>query len=324
MNKMDIVLDFLKFQGGLSFGDHDTVEDGLEAGKVLGEGSQGCIFYPAIFGPAPKSHVTKIAASEDAYQEEAVSRKFQRADPRDRYGIYPKSVVQCSVANLRIKKDLQQYLNARGRGSEACASLARNPEKYCAVNYPKYQQDLDAPVRMSKKLLLESFVNLCDGLVVFHSSNLIHGDIKEANVALQDKTFKFADFGFACDLTVQKDFEAIFKKMHSDRRYTPEQYGGDFGIRTPLIWYAKSPQDKRQVLKFNDVFMLAFLIIHVIGVYTDSHPVKEGAFANVLAVCTQVFKAGGPPKTRTGFAQAMAFTAKAFRDMFVAGTRKDL
>lgn len=323
MNILELNLSSL--QGGLALIGLSSESDAdFEGGKVLGEGSQGCIFYPALFGPSPKSRVTKIARTEDAYQEESVSRKFQRVDPGDRYGIYPKSMVQCSAANLRIKKDLQKFLRVRGRGSEACASLARDPESFCAVNYPKYQQDLDATLKISQKAVIAGFLNLCEGLKTFQRANLIHGDIKEANVALQNGTFKFADFGFAADLSNESEFKNIFKKMYSDRRYTPEQYGGDYGIRTPLIWYAKGPAQQMQVLKFNDIFMLSFLIIHVVGAYKDTHSVKDSAFANILALCTQVFKAGGPPKTKSGFAQAMSYTADVFYDMYASAAHKDL
>ena len=289
---------------------------------MLGEGGQACIFYPALFGPSKQAHVTKLTIQSDAKSEYAISQMMRAIDPTSHYGIYATSVVECNLRRGPVYAQIIKYLRTlRAPEKSRCGRLARlmtengAAELVCVVNYPKYLHDLDTPLRLNMTRIGAGLLNLCKGLELMHAHKIIHGDIKEANVGVTKTTFKFADFGFSYKLKDCDTIDAAYARMYKDRRYIPEHFGGDYGIRTPLIWTAGPDCGRRkEVLLFNDVFMLAFMFQNVI----ESQRLP---FPTVFSVCQEVFDAGRPDSS---LSVAKAFTAKAFRASIRQALNQDL
>ena len=299
----------------------EIIHEAILGGRVLGEGGQACIFYPALFGPSKNAHVTKLTTEADAKSEYKISQMLKAIDTKSQYGIYASSMVECNLRRGRIYTQIVKFLRtARNPETSRCGRLAQlmitnGAILACAVNYPKYLHDLDAPLRANMTRIAAGFTNLCRGLEAMHAHNIIHGDIKEANVGVTKTTFKFADFGFAYKLSDCESINTAFARMYRDRRYVPEQYGGDYGIRTPLIWNVGSDcAQRRDVLLFNDIFMLAFMFQNLIENNGLSWP-------TVFATCQQVFYAGRPGGS---LQEAKYFTASEFTTLIRAAFRRDL
>mgnify|MGYP001214464861 FL=1 len=183
-------------------------------GKLLGEGTYGCVFHPPIRCDNEKkrrSGVGKVVQRlEDAIDEIKMGKKLLKIDPKGKYS-------NLMIGNCTIKK---RNITKKDEDKIICGatSTLNDSTSYKQIIYKYKGRDLSSTDSISFKM----FNNLIEGIKMFQENNLCHRDIKEQNILDLDKRYVFIDFGLSCKLdeVFSIDNETIL--FHPYIYYPPE------------------------------------------------------------------------------------------------------
>lgn len=275
----------------------------LKAGKIIGRGGQGCVYYPAAFinaiddnfdlvklGLDEQKYVSKIGDDYNLEKETDITERLKLIDPNGKYGVYPVGPpVRLNRQKLKeflsktykemfaSKKSTEIFKNEYDVFSKCLQSLddlyAKGKDPYMIVT-PKYYGDLASVPLTNMEDALKGLQNLWEGLAFYHANDFIHGDIKAQNVAVTTDSLKFADFGFACDTKYVSAMESYFKILKSSYIFSPlvvkkniqyiEKGFTKFSSRDGKIWVIYA---MKMMLQHNDVYMLSRLCLKVFTNY---------------------------------------------------------
>ena len=120
------------------------------------------------------------------------------------------------------------------------ASRSRSVKEICALQYPKYDRDLQG-------VLITPAMDaiLRQKLGDLHAANVVHLDIKTPNMALMGGVPYFADWGFAHILTSEKDVNDAAEHIHGFLDYY-DQLTHDFAsVYSPIAMDRTKPLAER-------------------------------------------------------------------------------
>ena len=165
-------------------------------GKIVYSGAYGCAFRPAVKCQGENTRrpgmISKLMGMEEAEEEYAIKERFAAIDPKHEYFIYPEHMCKpnstpseednfgdCSVVNMRNMYTRPRLILSRD-GGEDLLHVQVNNEDYVAF--------------------FAAFANLFDGLDLLHRHDMIHMDIKPANIVAQrtangNYSLRFIDMG---------------------------------------------------------------------------------------------------------------------------------
>lgn len=226
----------------------------IVGGKIVGQGGQGCVVSPAWTTLKNSSaFVTKIASKSTTDKEFSLSKYLMSIDPEQKHGIYAIET-NCSEISQNMWK--REGLKHDG---QRCDELSRRTDT-CFATYPKYINDLDGklPKSMSPNDIVRALVDLWKSLAFLHEHDIIHGDIKHGNIAIQRHSrryiFAYADWGWSAHIPDQTSASKAYTSMkNKSEGYFPK----DGGIWSPKV-FGSSSRDFQKLLRFNDVFGLAY------------------------------------------------------------------
>ena len=164
-----------------------------KGGALMAQGSYGCVFRPALAckgNTRNRPHqISKLMDGVDAIEELKQRDLFRIIDPAQKYFLYPfeicdpklpfnaeNNVKKCKVP-MKVRKILQSL-----DGGESIIAI-----KLDAAEYPAF---------------FKSITNLFEGLEKAHAKDVIHNDVKPANIVVSktDKghfNTRFIDFGIS-------------------------------------------------------------------------------------------------------------------------------
>ena len=245
----------------------------LRAGKIIGEGGQGCVISPA-WDSKNANEVTKIASRSTTLKETEISRILRAVDPQQMYGIYALGNATCGPLDpARLSKE--RIVAKENDSASKCANLAarsKTRKDVCYANYPKYVQDLDpsgSVPKLTKEQGAQGILHIWKALAFLHDNHVIHGDIKGPNMAIVnlrgELTFVFADWGWSAQTnTLANASEALANMKSVANEYIAYHYNNSSnGIWSPKL-VSENPKTLkgiRNLLEFNDVFSLAYAMI---------------------------------------------------------------
>lgn len=193
-----------------------------EGGKLLGQGSYGCVFKPHIRCQDRsikriKNGVGKVFENHDEYEQEVKINNLvsKHADPE---GLFTLPILAiCETVEARQQNDLRN-----------CRHYNPNKQTYDQIIYQyagKSVKDLLASKGTPAKFwkLFAAFKPVLDGLVKFQELGYVHCDIKPHNLMILKQRMFLIDFGLW-----GRDFD-IYKKYRlplllSNNPYYPPEF----------------------------------------------------------------------------------------------------
>ncbi len=180
----------------------------LQGGKLVGQGSYGCGFIPALQcsdeDQREEGTFTKLIATDDAKIEMSMVEHIREIDPDQVFSLYPRTMCFPNASKITPEDALRQCKAKIFRG--------RNPEKSIELLTSGQISLLQTPIggddlihlKVPKENLgqfLASFQNILRGLHKMHSKGLYHLDIKPDNILSMEQdgryTTRFIDFGLS-------------------------------------------------------------------------------------------------------------------------------
>lgn len=177
-------------------------------GKLIGQGSYGCVFRPMIpckgSNKRKKGIVSKLISKNDAQEELSEALRIDKLDPT---GIYHFTApIMCEMDDA-FKKE-EGINNCRPHTNEG-KSIRRmrllqmkDGGTETAVFLTKHEKDLMDKPSYSRKFIL-GLEPIMYGLKDMYEKGFMHFDIKTQNMVTNPKTLqtKFIDFGLASTVT---------------------------------------------------------------------------------------------------------------------------
>lgn len=239
----------------------------LAGGKIVGEGGQACVIKPSLEGK--KNRVTKIESQSSSIVETEISYFLSKHDPKGHFGIYSntrKPNCDINASKIVIKEGALDITRKESKCKDIAnkvKSSSGSDRKYCAFSMEAYTHDLDTIPNESVKAMYRGIINLWDALELYHSLDVIHGDIKLPNVAYRQQfsgkpeMFAFADWGWSARLRTSTDSIKQLAQMTQHRDYASDKDG----IWAPILWSASARKkfSAKNLLKYNDVHSLALM-----------------------------------------------------------------
>jgi hypothetical protein len=195
-----------------------------KGGALLGQGSYGCVFRPALACKGNTRNrpdqISKLMDGVDAIEELKQRDLFRTVDPTQKYFLYPFEIcdpklpfnAENNVKKCKVPMKLRKILQSLD-GGESISVI-----KVDAADYPAF---------------FNSITNLFEGLEKAHAKDVIHNDIKPDNivVAKTDKgqfNTRFIDFGISFkwdDLDeISKNKKSPFKRNRYGHSFFDGQY----------------------------------------------------------------------------------------------------
>lgn len=177
-------------------------------GKMVSKGAYGCGFIPALkcIGNINREPNTfsKLMKIQDAMEEWTSREVISKIDPQQKYTLYPTHMCSIDAAAISAQNDINSC------GSSLLSNIHRNTKmenistKYKVLQVPvgdSSLQNFQVPDR-DKGLFFKSLKNLFNGLIVMHSNDFFHLDIKPLNVMINvapngDYKIRYIDFGIS-------------------------------------------------------------------------------------------------------------------------------
>lgn len=195
-----------------------------KGGALLGQGSYGCVFRPALACKGNTRNrpgqISKLMDGVDAIEELKQRDLFHTVDPAQKYFLYPfeicdpklpfnakNNVTKCKVP-MKVRKILQSL-----DGGESIGDIKVEPEDYPAF--------------------FKSITNLFEGLEKAHAKDVIHNDIKPDNIVVAKTdnghfNTRFIDFGVSFkwdDLDeISKNKKTPFRRNSKGYSFFDQQY----------------------------------------------------------------------------------------------------
>lgn len=194
--------------------------------------------------------MAKIGLENDAKHEYRITSRIRKSiDSSGSFGVYAKRLY-CKGAKERLQRE---RLSSTSR---TCKDLQKTNSNICAVTFDRYDYTLESllktPNIISKSSWILYTLNLWTGLDLLHKRKIVHGDIKDSNIAFDFKRgLRFTDWDWSKKLVTCQD---VIDQM------TSIFYNGrDYEEWAPILRKLKEPICDFKLLYFNDVYGLCRL-----------------------------------------------------------------
>ena len=200
-------------------------------GKVLGQGSFGCVLYPSVpcdynqeryRPPTTEPMVSKVFIKNDRYykMEQMMSRKIAKWDPRGKYLIVP--IDSCMTKRYRVEKN---------KAFPQCENIPANMDRFPQIVMPYAGDSLtnmlvNYYINYNKKYPVENWIrmlnNLLLGVYVMIKNQHVHQDIKPDNILVYNGVAKLSDFGLTVPFSEAYNYYKNERISHPYYYYPPE------------------------------------------------------------------------------------------------------
>ena len=286
----------------------------LRAGEVLDSGGQGCIFAPPLYPVKRKFQtVSKVLAESEARKEYEVSMDLKKLDPKGRYGLYPTAPWNCGVTRAQILANAPSLM--ADTEHDTCEDILRRADSktYCSIEYERFDKTLKRVIKGSKCprglsatcpeaiKVLQSMADVWHAVAFLRRHSFVHGDIKASNVAKRRNGHLFlTDWGWSGNLNSGQEVRDLLAMMVQYDDYAVHAFGGrEDGIWSPVLWTrgvdAIERRDwnaMRDVLFFNDLFMVAYMTQYAIRKMRANVPKLEALLNRCVAQPEALYDAG--------------------------------
>ena len=213
-------------------------------GDLIGSGSFGCVFHPAIKCRGQKNvdkeTVSKIFFSpeskQEALEEMKIDNMIRKIKGNTRWAhIWDKNCVPNKYSDIeKNEPKIEQCLYDNGLSEYDFDKYRRMLQgTYAGVTMDHVFNDLfKKSVFKKKELFVKKFLQMMRlmkplfiGLVEMYKNNISHNDIKFDNIMIDDDGCKFIDFGLAAKTDNLKFYkQRSMSEFVSDRIYPPYPY----------------------------------------------------------------------------------------------------
>lgn len=171
------------------------VEYKMDGGRLVGQGSYGCVFTPAVQcenETTRREGVSKVVFGTDVYEKEMKANdKIKKVDPK---GVFTNRLIHsCEVDSDELRAE---------QGFSKCKPRKRNP--FYNLLYEHQGVDLAAfantPFSMADRTLQTNILELCKGVQKLVAHEMVHYDIKHKNILKTDTKLVMIDFGMLMDM----------------------------------------------------------------------------------------------------------------------------
>ena len=191
-------------------------------GKYIAEGTYGCVFgEPPLKCKDEDSRQSDSIASKlmnyyDAKAEFEESAKWREIDKIQEFSLSATKMCDVDESNIKPSNNLGE-----------CGVKYKGP-RYLVL-YKNGGKDLYKlkPLSDNYEKIFSGFQNLFDGLVIAHSKNLVHTDIKPPNILSGEKEIKlrFIDFGLSFEIKNLKYINSVYTDNTTYYPYWPFELG---------------------------------------------------------------------------------------------------
>jgi len=176
--------------------------------KIIGEGTYGCVVKPSL--KCNTSHDYKNKVSKLMHEEDALAEQSEMKILNDIAGIkdYTMSYPELCKPKLDTKDLPYNFLEIAGKCNVDVVKTALNNKKYHelsllllddgGVDLHQFVNNIFNKLDLAQQnIFFTSIINLLNGLLFFIKNEIIHHDIKLANIVYNITTgdAKFIDFG---------------------------------------------------------------------------------------------------------------------------------
>jgi serine/threonine protein kinase len=167
-----------------------------KGGRYLGQGTYGCAFNPPLKCTASerkKNGISKLLNENSASEEYLVNQIWKEIDPNQKFSIWATNYCKFNSSNIKNENQIDK-----------CTVSFKTPKKERLILYPYGGVDLykylyvNPPKAKDYLKIFTNFSNLLEGIKIANSNNIVHLDIKEDNIVVDnDLNMRFIDFGFS-------------------------------------------------------------------------------------------------------------------------------
>ena len=183
-------------------------------GKILGEGTYGCVFHPPIKCSGEsrrRSGVGKIVRNiYDANEEINIAKQIRKIDPKGKFT--NPMINDCMIKKSNItKKDEDNILCG-------ATSTLNDDKTYKQIIYKYKGQDLLSTDNTD----FMRYSNLINGLKILQQHKICHRDIKEENILSLKNKYIYIDFGLTTKMNGVYTEQETGILMYDYLYYPPE------------------------------------------------------------------------------------------------------
>jgi len=221
----------------------------MKGGTILGEGGYGCVFQPPLscknkkLTQTNKNYISKLSKKDEAITEWNMTKKIQVLLPDSTDYILTwnskcvpdqkqtdKGLKKCQL-NQAFKKKSSDFLILQSRNG---GNTLENKFKQIMEDWFKSKKSDISKMRIQYIKVINELEPLFKGLYDFSEYNIIHNDIKDANILILEKNvsslkkgIRYIDFGLSAvlpyDLSlIKKRSKAISYDSRWYYPYPPE------------------------------------------------------------------------------------------------------
>jgi hypothetical protein len=197
------------------------------------EGAYGCVFRPGMncFGEKEDSkYITKIQMDEDTSENEIQIGKFMETVIRKDISFYEDMfapiITSCTIDLVKIQNDTIKKCEIIKKYNDATKNFVSNKIRYVGkyTLEPFLKLEWNYNKNMFYKHFFESYVYLLNSLTVLSNYNIIHYDLKQNNISIDNskRIPIIIDFGLSFrldDLITDLDYEKYFYIYYD--KYSP-------------------------------------------------------------------------------------------------------
>lgn len=269
-------------------------------GALIGQGSFGCVYLALHAVTGELLAVKQVEASTGGGSGAAAGGQAQQQQQNAQVEARKKSMIDALKREISLLRDLRhpnivQYLG--------CSSSSEHLNIFLEYVPGGSVQSMLNSYGALPEPLVRSFVRqILTGLSYLHSRDIIHRDIKGANILVDNKgTIKISDFGISKKLDINGSAAAAGgSDKGSNAKNRPSLQGSVF-------WMAPEVVKQTSYTRKADIWSLGCLVVEMM---TGTHPFPD---------CTQlqaIFKIGGSKAAPTipehASAEAKLFLSQTF------------
>lgn len=209
---------------------------------LIGRGSYGCVVSPPIIDDAyvlkrympytnrQYSDVGKIFYSDKDFKDELEFSKFiQKIDPTNKFTVKMKGCLKLSAKCTVYDESLQACLQRKVKNINE-QNLSEIIFEYGGISLDRLDNHM-----ISYADFLQMFKEFISGFITLQNNNIIHQDIKPANIVvdLQKKKFNIIDFGLMC-----RHYSELYDtKNTSSLKFLYPYYPPEFYVAYIMLYY---------------------------------------------------------------------------------------